>query len=140
MAVAKLATAPVDPNQMESQANQDAISINKNINDEYVVSFDTIAGADGKDGLWAFTSTNPGQASLGDVEWLGFVLKTDEKLTNVTWNGTALTQADIDEAASVGETDGKTIIFWTPYEKLPREVSIGTVDNSKDAITIKFVK
>lgn len=67
-------------------------------------------------------------------------MHTDENLTNVTWNGTALSQADIDEAASVGETDGKTIIFWVPYEDLDRTVTIGTVDGSKTDKTITFKK
>jgi hypothetical protein len=137
--VSKLGTAPDDANREECQANQDAISVAMNDNGEYEISFTPIAGADGEDGLWAFTSTDPGQATLGDVEWLGFFLKTDEVLTNVTWNGTALTQADIDEARSVGATDDKTIIFWVPYEKLPRTVTIGTVDGSKEAVSIKFV-
>ena len=68
------------------------------------------------------------------------VIHTDESLLNVTWNGTALTQADIDEAASVGETDGKSIIFWVPYENLSKTVTIGTVDGSKTAVTITVAK
>lgn len=139
VAVAKLATAPTDVNQTECQANQDAISVALNAAGEYEVTVSPDASGDGQDGLWQFTSTDSGQAALGDKEWLGFAIETDEILTNVTWNGTALTSADIAESATVG-LNNKTIIFWTPYEKLPKTITLGTVDGSKNDVTIKIVK
>lgn len=144
-------TVASDVNKDKSQANQNAISV-VGSNGIYKVEIDDIASykdsiteetiiADGDDGLFKFTSTNPAQAiSKGEVEWVGLVIHTDENLLNVTWNGFELTQDDIDEAASVGETDGKTIIFWTPYGELSKTITIGTKDGSKDSVTITIEK
>ena len=135
--VAKLTTVPEDENETESQANQDAISLT-NSGDNYSVTITAIAGADGDDGLYTFTKTEG--SSLGDVEWIGIAVTTDETLTNIKWNGTALTQTDIDYATALGLTGGKTYVYWVPVENLPSSVTISTVDGSKGAKTITFAK
>ena len=97
--------------------------------------------ADGSDGLFTYLSSDPYQASLGPKEWVAIAIQTDEDLLNVTWNGTALTQIDKDDAASCGYTDGKTIIYWAKYDELAgagKTVIIGTVDGSKTAKTVIF--
>lgn len=137
--VTKLTTAPDDVNKEKSQANQNAISIAKN-GDTYEVKVNKIIGAEGADGLNTFTSTNEVQARKGNKEWVGIFIDTGDRLTNITWNGTALGEEDIAEAQSVGAKDDKTIIFWTPYEELPKSVKVGTVDGTKETVTVKFAK
>ena len=100
---------------------------------------------DGDDGLFKFTSTDAGQAALGDKEWIGIALTLDEAISeNITWNGTAFTAeeavAEIAGAQSVGYTDDKTMIFWTRYDALPKTIKLGTADGSKNEVEITFSK
>ena len=56
-----------------------------------------------------FASTNEAQ---GSAKWIGLDIATDlETIVGATWNGSELTQADVDEAASVGLGAGH-IVFW----------------------------
>ena len=119
------------------------------INIDQTASYVDAAGqtvtADGADGLFQFTSTDAGQAALGDKEWIGIVLTLDEAVSdNITWNGHQFTAeeaaAEIAGAESVGYNDGKTLIFWTYYEALPKTITLGVADGSKNDVEIKFTK
>lgn len=63
-------------------------------------------------------------------------------MLNVKVDGTALTQADIDDAEDLGYTDGKTYILWVAFEDLATADSITftTVDGSKAAKTISLAQ
>lgn len=103
----------------------------------------TTVTADGVDGLFTFTSTDPSQIGYGDKEWVALAIQTDEDALNLTWDGVAITQNDVNEAIANGYTDGKTIIFWAKYDALAgagRTATIGTVDGSKTAKTITFTQ
>lgn len=63
-------------------------------------------------------------------------------MLNVKVDGTALTQADIDDAEDLGYTDGKTYILWVGFDDLTTADSITftTVDGSKTAKTISLAQ
>lgn len=120
---AKLVAAPNDVNKEKSQANQNAIMVSQRGNNIFVV------GDLGT--LNSFASTN---AAQGEGKWVGLDLGVNvDSITELTWNGSPLTAADVAESASVGLAENH-IIFWVKAENLPRTIRIG-----KDAeeITIK---
>lgn len=55
----------------------------------------------------------------------------------MTWNGSELTQADVDEAASVNLGAGH-IIFWAKAENLPRTIVLGAPECEDVTITVVF--
>ena len=55
----------------------------------------------------------------------------------MTWNGYELTQADVDEAASVNLGAGH-IIFWAKAETLPKEIVLGAPDREDTTINVVF--
>lgn len=76
-------------------------------------------------------------------EWVGLAITTDETLTNVKFNGVALTQSDIDAATALGYTGGKTYIYFVKYTDLAGAgvtVVLTTVDGSKTAKSITFTQ
>ena len=121
----KLATAPDDVNKVESQANQDAVTVTQNGN---VI---TIAGSLAE--LNEFASTNSAQ---GSGKWIGLDLNTGlETIVGAKWGDNyILDQSDVDEAASVGLGAGH-IIFWTKAETLPKTIKVNDVE-----YTITFVE
>lgn len=123
--VSKLATAPNDANKTESQANQDAVTVSQDGN--------TITITGSLDALNSFASTNPAQ---GSGKWIGLDLNTGlDTIVGATWGDSyELTQADVDEAASVGLGAGH-IIFWTKAEDLPKIIKV----NGK-SYTVEFVE
>ena len=63
--------------------------------------------------LNSFASTDPNQ---GTGKWIGFVIDTGEStIIGTKYNGSALTQADVDEAASIGVGAGK-FVLWLKAE------------------------
>lgn len=121
----KLATAPNDANKVESQANQDAVTVSQSGN---VI---TISGSIA--GLNSFASTNPAQ---GSGKWIGLDLNTGlDTIVGAKWGDSyTLTQDDVDEAASVGLGAGH-IIFWTKAEDLPKTIKI-----NDEQFTVQFVE
>lgn len=91
--------------------------------------------------LQSYDSSNPSQ---GKAKWVGLIIETGEDtLENVTYNGTALTAADIAEATSVGAPAG-AFVLWLKADVVqttPKTITIGTVDGSKEPrkVTIKIV-
>ena len=90
----------------------------------------TISGS--LDALEAFASTDPNQ---GSGKWIGLDLNTGlETIVGAKWGSSyTMTQADVDEAASVGLGAGH-IIFWTKAEDLPKTISI-----NDEEFTVQFV-
>ena len=92
-------------------------------------------------GLQSYDSSN---SSQGSAKWVGLIIETGEDtLENVTYNGTALTAADIAEATSVGAPAG-AFVLWLKADVVqttPKTITIGTVDGSKESrkVTIKIV-
>ena len=92
-------------------------------------------------GLQSYDSSNPSQ---GKAKWVGLIIETGEDtLKNVTYNGTALTAADIADATSVGAPAG-AFVLWLKADVVqttPKTITIGTVDGSKESreVTIKIV-
>ena len=92
-------------------------------------------------GLQSYDSSD---SSQGKAKWIGLIIETGEDtLENVTYNGTALTVADIAEATSVGAPAG-AFVLWLKADVVqttPKTITIGTVDGSKESrkVTIKIV-
>jgi len=83
--------------------------------------------------LNSFASTNPAQ---GSGKWIGLDLNTGlDTIVGATWGDSyELTQADVDEAASVGLGAGH-IIFWTKAEDLPKTIKV-----NGESYTVEFVE
>ena len=92
-------------------------------------------------GLQSYDSSDPSQ---GKAKWVGLIIETGEKtLENVTYNGTPLGAADIEDATSVGAPAG-AFVLWLKADVVqttPKTITIGTVDGSKESrdVTIKIV-
>lgn len=85
--------------------------------------------------LKTFASTNLAQ---GSGKWIGLAIDTGESdITNVTYNGNALTQDDVDEAASVGVGAG-SFVLWVKAEALPKTIVLGAEGKADTTITINF--
>ena len=56
----------------------------------------------------------------------------------MTWNGSELTQDDVDEAASVGLGAGH-IIFWAKADQLPRTIVLGAQGYEDTTLQVEFV-
>ena len=150
--VAAATTSVTGANQLKSQANQDVVAVSA-VADGYAIDVTDLAryedpenpgtfiDADGADGLFTYLSSDPDQAALGPKEWVAIILRLEEDLLNVTWNGYALTAADKADAEAFGYNDGKTIVYWAKYEDLAgagKTVVLGTVDGTKSDKTIVF--
>ena len=81
--------------------------------------------------LNTFASTN---AAQGSGKWIGLDLDTGlDTIVGVTWGENyALTQDDVDEAASVGLGAGH-IVFWTKAEDLPKTIKV-----NGESFTVSF--
>ena len=89
--------------------------------------------------LNTFASTNPNQTP---GKWVGLDINTGlDTIVGATWNGSALTQDDVDEAASVGLGAGH-IIFWVKANLItsaPRTITIGATDHEDVTLTVSCV-
>ena len=126
----KLAVAPDDLNKEDAQANQDAVTITQEWNNIIVK---------GKlDQLKTYNSTNPNQ---GEHQWVWIVLTTNlESITGAKWNGSQLTQADIDEGATIW-LDKTQIIYWTKVDVIkdtPAEIAITASGYEDVNLTVSF--
>ena len=86
-----------------------------------------------------YASSNPAQ---GTHEWVGLVIDTGEKdITKVTFNGELLTQADVEEAASVNAGAGK-FVLWVKADDsaaYPRNIVLGTEGKEDTTITVEII-
>ena len=93
-------------NLTEYQENQGKANVAVNGNDINV----TISG--GVDSLNEWTSTDAGQASLGNQPWIALDIDTGlDDITQLKYNGSQLTASDVADAAAWGLGDGH-IILW----------------------------
>lgn len=81
-------------------------------------------------------------AAQGTHEWVGLDINTGEKdITKVTFNGTLLTQADVDEAADIGLGAGH-FVLWVKADDTsayPRDIVLGTQGKEDTKITINII-
>jgi len=123
-----------DANKAVSGANQDAVTVAQQ-GGSVTVTANTGA-------LNAFTSTVSEQ---GTHQWVGLVVATGQpSIIGVKYNGTELTQADVDEAASVGAPAGSFVLWLkadvvinTPYSftlskagKTDKEITVSMQDTT----------
>lgn len=105
--------------------NQSNIAVTQTGNDIAV----NVTGA-----LIPFESTNPAQ---GTGEWICLVVDTGEPdITAVTYNGTALTSDDVDEAASVGVGAGSFVLWLKADQITTRTITLGTEGKQDTPVTI----
>lgn len=124
-AISKIEVVAADENQVVSQANQDAVTAVQDGTDILV----TIDGT-----LNSFTSTTPGQ---GTGKWIGFKVTTNAAdLTQVKYNGVALTAADVAEADTLGLPAG-SFVLWAKAGQLPKTFTV-EVDGVVMAYVIKL--
>lgn len=86
-----------------------------------------------------FLSSDPAQAALGPAEWVAVAIATNKTLTDLTWQGAALSQADIDEATANGFPGGKTVIWWVRYNEISTGIS-RTISDGDTSITVTIKK
>ena len=131
----KIASADLNPGMPgyeQAQANQNITNIVQNGNTI------TISEQDGEQ--WGeYASSNPDQ---GTHEWVGLIIDTGEKdITKVTFNGELLTQADVEEAASVHAGAGK-FVLWVKADDTaayPRAIKLGTEGKEETTITVEII-
>ncbi|MGE4485695.1 MAG: S-layer homology domain-containing protein, partial [Oscillospiraceae bacterium] len=130
VSAAKLATVNNDVNVVESQENQDAVSVSKSSN--------TVTVTGDLSALNSFASTNEAQ---GTHKWVGLVIDTGESsIIGVSYSGTAFTQSDVDEAASVGVGAGK-FVLWIKADEVATTAKTFTLSKSGKStatITVNF--
>lgn len=126
----KIATVANDVNKADSQANQDQTTVvakAKSIN--IITNVDT---------LKSFASTNPNQ---GTGKWVGLDIDTGVKdITKVKYNGAQLTQADVDEAASVGVGKGHFVLWLKAESTFPKTITLSGEGKEETTIEITLNK
>lgn len=121
----KITTVADDINKDESQENQDLIT---------VIGNSTVNIAAPVADLNSFASTNPSQ---GSGKWVGLVINTGlDDITKVNINGDALTQADVDEAASVGIGAGSFVLWLKAESTFPKTLTLSADDYADTSLTI----
>jgi hypothetical protein len=81
-------------------------------------------------------------ASQGTHKWFALDIDTGlDTIVGATWDGSELTQADADEAASIGLGAGH-IVFWGKADVLvsePRTITIGAAGHDDIVINVTFI-
>ncbi len=94
--------------------------------------------------LETYASSNTSQ---GEGQWVGVLIHTDEWLNNMEYSTDGetyhhLTDADDNEAASVGGGDGKTLVYWLKSEQIGagKTLYLKGINGSavQDQVTINF--
>ena len=125
----KLVSAPDDENRIESQANQDAITITQS-NNNIEIRGDL-------DSLNAYYSTDPNQNSE-PKKWIGIDLATNiNDITNIYWGQYQLTANDVADSTGLGLPAGH-IIFWTDAEALSENPITISLRNHNQIINLNF--
>ena len=116
------------------EANQDKVTISR------VGNIITIKVKDGET-LEKWTSTDPTQAALGDQSWIAVAIDTGvDDITTVTWNGAALTAADVADAEAVGLPAG-SLVYWARAEQLEagaKTIVLGYADGTEQIIAVRM--
>ena len=72
----------------------------------------SVAVNGGVESLETWTSTDPGQAAFGNKPWIAIDVNTGlDDITKVSYNGSALTSADVEDAAAWGLGAGHFILW-----------------------------
>lgn len=91
------------------------------------------------DDLKTYASSNPAQ---GSAKWVGLVIDTNEdSIIGISFDGYPLTQADVEEAASIGIGAGK-FVLWLKAEDLVVEARTFTLseEGKEDTeVTVELV-
>lgn len=128
----KVATVAADANQAVSQANQDMTRIEVK-NNGRTINIKTDVSK-----LNSYPSTNPAQ---GEGKWVGLDINTNTTdITKLTYNGAALTQADVDEAASIGLGAGHFVLWLKAESTFPKKITLGGDGYETTEITITLNK
>jgi len=126
------AALPATEEFADAIANAGAVAVNRSGNNI------TVTG--NLEDLIAFPSSNPAQ---GTHKWLAIDIDTNlDSIVGATWNGSALTQDDVDEAASVGLGAGH-IIYWTKCDVIADTPAVNTIakEGMEDiSLTFNFVE
>ena len=114
--------------------NQDATVVVQNGN---VITVSEAAGQQ-----WGeFESDDPTQP--GDHEWVGIDINTGESdITKVKFNGTLLSQKDVDDATSLGLPAGH-FVLWAKADDTsayPRRIVLGTEGKEDTKITVEIIE
>lgn len=125
-----IAWAPGDTTT-KAKANQNSVTVEQ-------IGRDVIIRGKLAD-LQSYASAN---AEQGTAKWVCVVFDTKEgDITAVTYNGSALTAADVAEAASIGQGAGK-FVFWGKAEVLavtPKTITLGTAGKPTATYSVRFV-
>lgn len=126
-----MATLPSwDAHYEDMQTNNGAVTVEQS-GDEVLIKGDL-------ESLVSFASSNPAQ---GEHKWIGLDIDTGlDSIVGATWNGSALEQADEDEASGLGLAKGH-IVFWAKAEDLAQAAStiaIGAEDKVVN-LSVAFV-
>ena len=107
---------------IEYQENQGKATVT--VSDDEIA----VAIAGGTDSLNEWTSSDPGQALLGDKPWIAIDIDTGtDDITKLTYDGSALTSTDVEEAAAWGLGAGH-IILWIKADDVkatPKTITLG---------------
>lgn len=83
-----------------------------------------------------FASTNP---AYGEGKWIGLAINTGEdSIIGVKFDGYDLTQADVDEAASVGVGEGQ-FVLWLKAENGDRTFTLSKEGKLDTVVTVKII-
>ena len=101
---ARAAVIPIAMADGAGKANNDLITVNSSYNVvEVLAPLDDLTG---------YTSSDSTQAALGDVNWLGILINTNEPtIVGIKYGNYTFAQADVDEAAAVGGVAGEFILW-----------------------------
>ena len=101
-----------------------------------------VAVSGGVSSLKKWTSSDPSQAALGDKPWIALDIDTKlDDITKLKYNGAALTQTDVDEAAAWGLGAGH-IILWIKADDVkaaPKTITLSGDGYETKKLTIKVV-
>ena len=102
----------------------------------------TVSVTGGVNSLKKWTSSDPDQATLGDKPWIALDINTKTSdITKLKYNGAALTQTDVDEAAAWGLGAGH-IILWIKADDVkatPKTVTLSGDGYESATFTVKVV-
>ena len=120
------------PGYAQAQENQD--------NTILVQKGNTITISEQTGKQWgSYPSSNPAQ---GTHEWVGLDINTGEKdITKVTFNGSLLTSADVDEAADIGLGAGH-FVLWVKADDssaYPRTITLGTEGKEDTEFVVEII-
>ena len=106
----------------ENQGKLTVVTTEDGINNNIAITVE-----DGVANLEKWTSTDPTQALFGDQPWIAVDINTGvNDITKLTYNGSALTQTDVDEAAAWGLGAGH-IILWlraNAVQVTPKQITL----------------